>query len=59
MNNLPSNVLVFESYIAMIRNSISTKMFQNFFIKEGSKKKDILNGGELSCAIYVSSILYI
>lgn len=59
MNNLPSNILVLESYIAMVKNSVGIKMFQNFFIREGGKKKDILNGGEFSCAIYVSSILYI
>ena len=34
MNNLPSNILVLESYIAMLKNSVGIKMFQNFFIKD-------------------------
>lgn len=52
-------LLLKESLLAMIRNSLKTKMFRNSFYLVNGKKLDILEDGQLSCAIYVSSILYI
>lgn len=49
--------LVFETYLAVIENSIGCKLFRNFYAKVGGKKVDIMRNGELSCAFYVSSIL--
>lgn len=49
--------LWFESYIAMISNSVGTEMFKNFYIEKEGNKKDVFNNGELSCAYYVSSVL--
>lgn len=50
--------LLEESYIAMIKNSIGTKMFRNYFVKnEQGKKQDILNNGDLSCPIFVGHVL--
>ncbi len=45
----------FRNYIAMINNSVGTKMFRNFFL-DG---KDITENGNKSCAYFVSSILYL
>lgn len=47
-----------ESYLAMVKNSVGTKMFRNFFVKdEHGKRLDILNDGDVSCALFVSYIL--
>ena len=49
--------LLRESYLALIKNSVGTKMFRNFYAKTDGKKKDITRRGELSCAYFVSSVL--
>lgn len=49
--------LYFDTYLAAIKNSVGSKIFRNFYVKVGGKKKDVMNNGELSCAFYVSSIL--
>ena len=51
--------LLKESYLAMIKNSVGTKMFRNFYIKIGNRKEDDTREGELSCAYFVSGILAI
>ena len=48
--------LLKETYLAIIKNSVGTKMFQKFYVKINNKKQDVMNGGELSCAFFVSSI---
>lgn len=45
--------------MAMIANSIDTKMFRNAFFVIDEQKKDILQNGYLSCAVYTSSILFL
>ena len=49
--------LVFDTYLVVIKNSIGSKLFRNFYAKVGGKKTDIMRNGELSCAFYVSSVL--
>src|SRR3989344_3476528 len=49
--------IFFKNYMAMIENSIGTKMFQNFFLEIDGQEKDILLSGRRSCAVHVSSIL--
>ena len=49
--------LIFETYLAVVRNSVRSKLFQNFYAKVNGKKTDIMRNGELSCAFYVSSVL--
>jgi len=52
--------LIKETYLAMIKNSLGTKMFQNFYIKTKTNNKfDAMRNGYVSCAFYVSSILTI
>ncbi len=51
-------ILIKESYLQTIKNSIGTRMFRNFFIiDDQGKKRDVLMNGRHSCASFVSSIL--
>lgn len=50
-------ILVFESYLATIQNSIGSKMFQNLWTEIDGKREDILRGGQRSCAVFVSGVL--
>lgn len=45
------------SYLAAIENSVGSDFFQNLFARVDGRKTDILRGGELSCAFFVSSLL--
>lgn len=47
-----------ESYLAMIKNSVGTKMFRTFYVVKNGKPFDVTNRGELSCAIFASTVLY-
>jgi len=49
--------LVFETYQAIVKNSVGSNLFRNFYAKVHGKKTDIMNDGDLSCAFFVSSIL--
>jgi hypothetical protein len=49
--------LLFDTYFALIKNSVGSSLFRNAFYRIDGKKLDILRNGDLSCAIFVSSIL--
>lgn len=49
--------LLFESYIAFIKNSVGARTFQNLYAVINGKKKDVMQHGDLSCAFFVSSVL--
>jgi len=49
--------LIFDTYLAVIKNSIGADIFRNFYAKVNGKRTDIMKNGELSCAFFVSSIL--
>lgn len=49
--------LTLETYLSVIKNSIGSKSFRNYYAKVNGKKKDVMQNGELSCAFFVSSIL--
>ncbi|MFA5319353.1 MAG: hypothetical protein WC387_03270 [Candidatus Paceibacterota bacterium] len=51
------NPLIFETYLAVIKNSVGSKTWQNFYAKIDDRDTDILKNGDLSCAFFVSSIL--
>jgi hypothetical protein len=51
--------MILDSYIAVIRNSIGTNMFRNFYAIVDGRKVDIMKDGGLSSALYVSSVLTI
>lgn len=52
-------ILLYESYLKMIKNSIGTKMFRNLYLEMDGKKIDATENGEMSCAYFVSNVLLI
>lgn len=51
-------LLVKESYLAMIQNSVGSKLFRNLYANVDGKRVDILRDGDLSCALFVSVLLH-
>jgi len=51
-------IILFDTYMSRIKNSVDSKIFQNLYAKYNNIKRDILDGGDLSCAMFVSSILF-
>jgi hypothetical protein len=49
--------IIYDSYIAVIKNSVGANTWRNFYAKVDDKKVDIMQDGDLSCAFFVSSIL--
>jgi len=49
-----------KTYLKMIENSVGSRMFQHLYIKDKEKNKSInvVQSGQLSCAFFVSYILY-
>ncbi|MDE2498580.1 MAG: hypothetical protein KGL56_00185 [Alphaproteobacteria bacterium] len=48
-----------NSYLAMVENSEGSRMFRNRFYIIDGQSLDVLEDGDLSCAEYVSSVLYL
>lgn len=46
-----------KTYLALIRNAVGSNLFRNLYVKDEHGSRDILEGGDLSCAVFVSSIL--
>lgn len=51
--------LLYKSYIALIKNSVWTKMFRNNFFVVDWKTIDIVKNGSDACSYFVSSVLKI
>lgn len=49
--------LPYKTYLKMLENSLGSKLFQHFYAEVKGKKTDITQGGKLSCAFFVSSLL--
>ena len=47
-----------RTYLAMLAGSPGTRMFRQMFADVDGEERDILHDGELSCAFFVSSVLY-
>lgn len=49
-----------KNYLAIIKNAAKGEnwMFRNFYIVQDGVEKDVLENGSLSCAVFVSTILY-
>ncbi len=47
------------NYLAAIRNSEGSRIFKNLWAEVDGVKRDILEDGDLSCAQFVSGILYL
>ncbi len=50
---------IFISYFKTIENSVGSNIFRNLYYRIGRKVIDVLDDGDLSCATYVTTILYI
>ncbi len=50
---------IFISYTKAIENSIGSNLFRNLYFRIEGEVIDVLDDGDLSCAIYVTTILYI
>lgn len=48
-----------ESYLAVIKNSIGAKVWQQRYARVDGKRRDLVEGGRLSCAFFVSTVLKI
>lgn len=51
--------LPFDTYLAMIENAIGSRMFQTGYAEIDGVKTDIMRVGDLSCSLFVSSLLSI
>lgn len=51
-------LLVKDSYLHMVRQSIGSTMFRNLYAQINGESQDILKDGDLSCAYFVSTILH-
>ena len=48
----------FHTYVQLVRNSVDTKMFRNFYVYiERAGEGDALADGDNSCAFFVSAVL--
>lgn len=57
MGNKPQ-ILLFESYLQFVKNSIGSNQYRNLFAEINGEYVDILRDGELSCAVFASSVVY-
>lgn len=52
--------LYFKTYLQLVRNSVGSNMFRNFYVRTNSKGEfDALDDGYNSCAFYVSAVLVV
>lgn len=56
---MKSKILVYDSYLKMIKNSVGTKMFRNLYLEKNNRKFDAAKNGYFSCAYFVSNLLLI
>ncbi len=48
----------FKNYLQMIHRSVDSDTFRNLYAVVDGEEKDILQDGKLSCAYFVSSVLF-
>jgi hypothetical protein len=56
---MKKELLIKENYFEKIKASLNSKFFRKLYVKSKKGKEDILKNGELSCAYFVSSVLYL
>jgi excinuclease UvrABC ATPase subunit len=49
--------LIFKNYLALVTNSVGSRLFKNHYLRMGRKTVDIMRDGDVSCAYFVSSTL--
>ena len=47
-----------QTVLSIVNGSVGSRAFQHLYVKRGTRSEDILRGGELSCAFFVSTILH-
>lgn len=52
-------ILLTDTYLAVIKKSVGARMFQDIFALIDGKRRNVTRGGVLSCAFFVSGILTI
>ena len=57
MSKQKVKIILYDSYIKAIQNSVGCNLFRNLYAYVNNRKQDIARDGELSCALYTSSIL--
>jgi len=48
-----------KTYLKYIKNSVNTAIFKDFIVISNKKSVNITKNGQYSCALFVSSILYL
>jgi hypothetical protein len=51
-------LLLKDTYLQMIKNSLGSKLFRNLYAEVKGKEQDILRNGDLSCAFFVAMLLH-
>lgn len=54
----PVKLLSKRTYLAMIEGSVDSRLFRHLYAEVDGREQDLLRDGEVSCAFYVSSILF-
>jgi hypothetical protein len=49
--------LFFDNYMSVIEKSAGTNMFRDWYCTVNGEKQNVTKNGDLSCALYVSSLL--
>lgn len=49
--------IIKDTYLAVVKNSVGSNLFRNFYVTIDGVKTDDTRDGDLSCAFFVSSIL--
>ncbi|MFH1668092.1 MAG: NlpC/P60 family protein [Candidatus Komeilibacteria bacterium] len=47
------------TYLSFIENSVNSRMFCDVYYSNGEELKNITQNGKMSCAVFVSSLLYL
>ncbi len=50
--------ILYDTYLAVIKNGVESKMFRHFYAYVDGNKVDIVKGGELACGFFVSFVLH-
>ncbi|HUX80924.1 MAG TPA: hypothetical protein VMV38_01220 [Candidatus Paceibacterota bacterium] len=58
-NSPKLELALFDSYRAAIKNSVGSNIYRNLYFHSNGTLVDILDDGDLSCAFFVTTILYL
>jgi hypothetical protein len=49
----------YDSYLAAVENSVDSNFYRNLYFRIDGKSLDVLDDGDLSCAVFVTTVLYL